>query len=156
MQDTISDIHFVGYMWTAKLTAGPINNGQTAVLQAPGVAANVNVDQVNWQVSTGGKVYVAPQVSVAFGANFINVTNNTGASWPQHDDVTLCTNRAILKASREAFNEIFRLHGYAENHETRLATVEGQDTSALEAQIADLNTRVTALESAADPSTLPA
>jgi hypothetical protein len=155
MADTVSDIHYMGYMYSTKLTAGPIANNGTAVLPAPGVGANANVDKVNWQVSTGGKVYVAPAVGVAFGADFINVTNRTGAPWPQHDEVVLCTNRAIRKASREAFNEIFRLHGYAEDHENRLATVEGADTSALEAAIADLQTRVAALE-AASVGALPA
>jgi hypothetical protein len=124
MADTISDIHYMGYAYQTKLTAGPVANNGTVALPAPGVGASTTVDKVGWQVSTGGKVFVAPQVAVVFNADTITVTNRTGAPWPQHDEVTLCTQR-VKRASREAYNEIFRLHGYAEDHETRLAALEG-------------------------------
>jgi hypothetical protein len=153
-QDTVSDIHYMGYMYSAKLTHGPVANGGTVVLSAPGVGANVNVDKVNWQVSTGGKVYVAPKVTVVFGANAITVTNATGASWPQHEDVTLCTKRAVLTASNQAFNEIFRLHGYAEDHETRLQTVEGSNTGELTAIVEDHERRIALLETGS-PTVVP-
>ena len=46
MADTVSDIHYMGYMYTVKLTARPVNNGGTVALPAPGVGTNVNVDKV--------------------------------------------------------------------------------------------------------------
>lgn len=120
-----------GYNFAAKLTAGPINNNMTAVIATP-LASSPNVDKVNWKVTANGYVYVDPAVGVAFGPTFINVTNRTGISWPQHSEVVLST-------------------PYIPNQTALEQTVAGHTT-----QLANHATRITALESAADPETLPA
>jgi hypothetical protein len=137
-----------GFMFTAKLTAGPIGNNATAVVTTPD-ASNPNVDKVNWEVAANGYVYVAPQVSVAFGADFINITNRTGIVWPQHSEVVLVC--PYLSDEVDLTPRVAALETQVANHETRITT----NTS----NIAGHETRIVALETAVSsmaPENLPA
>jgi hypothetical protein len=130
-----------GFMFSAKLTSRQVApNGTIAIMTAD--AQNPNVDKVNWQVAANGYVYVSPAVLVAFGPNFINVTNRTGVTWPQHSEVVVCT--PYLASPTNLENTVA-------DHETRI--------TANAASIANHETRITALESvvsATNPGLLPA
>ena len=134
-----------GYMFSAKLTAGPIGNNATAVVMTPD-ASNSDVDKVNWEVAANGYVYVNPAVTVQFGPNFINITNRTGITWPQHSEVVLVC--PSLSGDIDLTPRVAALETQVANHETRIAT----NTT----NIAGHETRIAALETAADPGTLPA
>jgi hypothetical protein len=134
-----------GFMFSAKLTAGPVNNGSTIPIYTPD-ASNPNVDKVNWEVAANGYVYVNPAVTVAFGPTFINVTNRTGIAWPQHSEVVVCC--PYLSDDVDLTPRVAALETQTANHETRITTNA--------TNIAGHETRIAALESAADPGTLPA
>jgi hypothetical protein len=137
-----------GFMFTAKLTSRQVLPGGTIAIMTPD-ASNPNVDKVNWQVAANGYVYVAPRVNVQFGADFINVTNNTGIAWPQQSEVVVCT--PYLASPTDLENAV------ATNTTNIAANAARITTNAT--NIANLDTRVTALESvvsATNPGLLPA
>jgi len=148
-----------GYMFSAKLTAGPIGNMATAVVMTPD-ASNPDVDKVNWEVAANGYVYVDPIVTVQFGPTFINITNRTGITWPQHSEVVLVC--PSLSGDIDLTPRVAALETQVANHETRIATnttnVAGHETriTTNATNIAGHETRIAALETAADPGTLPA
>ena len=43
MADTISDIHYMGYAYQTKLTAGPVANNGTVALPAPGICHDLEL-----------------------------------------------------------------------------------------------------------------
>jgi hypothetical protein len=138
---------------SVKLTAGPVNNsGTIAITGLPGVGADTTIDQAKTEVSVNGSVYVAPAVQVAFGADFINVINRTGAPWPQHSDVYVYAPRlppADQAAEIDALNtKVTTLEGQVGALQT---TVAGHTTqiTALQTTVADHTTRIAALEAAA-------
>lgn len=110
-----------GFMFTTKLTAGPVNNGATAVIMSP-VASDPGVDKVNWEVAANGYVYVDPAVAVGWGPNFVNVTNRTGVTWPQHSEVVLVTPR--LSDEVDLTPRVQALETTVAVHETRIAALE--------------------------------
>jgi hypothetical protein len=148
-----------GFMFSAKLTAGPVNNNGTIAINTPD-ASNPDVDKVNWEVAANGYVYVNPEVLVAFGSNFINVTNRTGIPWPQHSDVVLVC--PSLSGDVDLTPRVAALETQVADHETRITTntnnVAGHETriATNTSNIAGHETRITALETAADPGALPA
>jgi hypothetical protein len=143
-----------GYMFSAKLTAGPVNNNGTIAIMTPD-ASNPNVDKVNWEVAANGYVYVNPAVNVGFGADFINVTNRTGIPWPQHSEVVLV---CPSLANADLTPRVAALETQVANHETRIAT-NATNIATNTANIAGHETRIVALETAVSsmsPDTLPA
>ena len=138
-----------GYMFTAKLTAGPVNPNGTIAINTPD-ASNPDVDKVNWEVAANGYVYVNPEVNVGFGPTFINVTNRTGIVWPQHSEVVLVC-PSLASVGVDLTPRVAALETQVANHETRITT----NTS----NIAGHETRIVALETAVSsmsPDTLPA
>jgi hypothetical protein len=134
-----------GFMFSAKLTAGPVNNnGTVAIMSAD--ASDPNLDKVNWEVAANGYVYVDPAVGVQFGSNFVNVTNRTGISWPQHSEVALCA--PYLSTDMDLSPRVAALETQSTDHETRITTNR--------TDLTDHENRIATLESAADPSLLPA
>jgi hypothetical protein len=142
-----------GYMFTAKLTAGPVNNNGTIAINTPD-ASNPDVDKVNWEVAANGYVYVNPAVLVAFGSTFINVTNRTGIPWPQHSEVVLVC-PSLASAGVDLTPRVAALETQVANHETRITT-NATNITTNATNIAGHETRITALETAADPGLLPA
>jgi hypothetical protein len=143
-----------GYMFSAKLTAGPVNNNGTIAIMTPD-ASNPNVDKVNWEVAANGYVYVNPAVLVGFGPDFINVTNRTGIPWPQHSEVVLV---CPSLASADLTPRVAALETQVANHETRITT-NATNIATNTANIAGHETRIVALETAVSsmsPDTLPA
>ena len=148
-----------GYMFSAKLTSRSVNPGATIAIDTPD-ASNPDVDKVNWEVAANGYVYVDPIVTVQFGPNFINITNRTGITWPQHSEVVLVC--PSLSGDVDLTPRVAALETQVANHETRIATnttnVAGHETriTTNATNIAGHETRIAALETAADPGTLPA
>jgi len=110
-----------GFMFAAKLTAGPVNQNGTIAVFTPD-ASNPNVDKVNWQVAANGYVYVNPAVLVAFGPDFINITNRTNIVWPQHSDVVLCC--PYVKSPTNLENTVAAQGATIADHETRIVALE--------------------------------
>jgi hypothetical protein len=141
-----------GFMFTAKLTSRSVANNATIAIDTPD-ASNPNVDRVNWEVAANGYVYVSPAVLVAFGPTFINVTNRTGLTWPQHSEVVLCCPYLALPTDLE--NTVAAQGATIANHETRITTNatnitnQGARVTALETTAANHETRIAALEAAA-------
>ena len=133
-----------GFMFSAKLTAGPVNNNATIAIMTPD-ASNPSVDKVNWQVAANGYVYVDPAVRVQFGPNFINVTNLTGIPWPQHSEVVLCC--PYLSDDVDLTPRVAALETQTTNHETRITT-NTTNVATNATNIAAHDTRITALETA--------
>ena len=143
-----------GYKFSAKLTAGPVNNMGTIAINTPD-ASNPDVDKVNWEVAANGYVYVSPAVNVGFGPTFINVTNRTGIPWPQHSEVVLV---CPSLASADLTPRVAALETQVANHETRITT-NATNIATNTANIAGHETRIVALETAVSsmsPDTLPA
>ena len=127
------------FMAGVKLTAGPVNNNNTiAITGLPGVGADTTIDREKAEVAANGNVYVAPDVQLGIGADFINVTNKTGQPWPQHSEVFVCAPRfppVDPAAQIEALD-------------AKVTALESQ-VGALQATVADHETRIAALEAAA-------
>jgi hypothetical protein len=129
------------FMAGVKLTAGPVKDGGVVAIVSPGVDTDDTIDRTKAEVAANGKVYHAPEVQVALVPDTINVTNNTGETWPQHSEVYVCAPRL---PPADASGQIEALEG-------KVATLEAQ-VGALEATSADHETRITALEAAAPPA----
>lgn len=124
------------FMAGVKLTAGPIGQNGTAVIpNLPGIGADMTIDRSKAEVAANGKVYVPPAVTAVIGADFINVTNYTGETWPQHSEVYVCAPRfppadpadqiAALDAKVTALEaQVGTLEATVADHETRIADLE--------------------------------
>jgi hypothetical protein len=131
-----------GFMFSAKLTSRAVaQNGTIAIMTDD--ATNPNVDKVNAQVAANGYVYVSPEVLVAFGPNFINVTNRTGVTWPQHSEVVVCCPYLTLPTDLE--NTVSMQGATIADHENRITT-NTTNVATNATNIANHETRITTLE----------
>lgn len=113
------------YGYKTTLTAPVANNG-TVVLPWPADDnASGYVDTANYEVSVGSHVYSHAQASAAFdgGANTITVTNKTGATWPQAQDVYVFCPHMFVTGNN--INESFiQIEQTLYDHEGRIAALE--------------------------------
>ena len=116
------------FMAGVKLTAGPVNNGGTIAITSPGIDTDTTIDRAKAEVAANGKVYHAPDVQVALVPDTINVTNNSGETWPQHSEVFVCAPRfppADPFSQIEALDaKVTALEATTADHEARIAALE--------------------------------